>query len=116
VSVRLSELSSSLGLSTQLSTSHYHLSHPRAAAVDDIFPAPASSSYHSDEGMIELREAGRSSGTGRRPEMTSCDSPLFLTPVAYDERDWQLRRIETRMKLLLSLSLLLLPFNPLIST
>ena len=95
----MTEVKSSLAATTQLPVARYNLSHP-LVAIDFIFAASAAGSgSHGDDGMIELRDMDEDhrgwSGDSRR-EMTSWKTPLFLTPAAFIDAEWQLRHIDLR--------------------
>jgi len=101
---------------TQLSAARYRFSHAHLL-LDSIFPSasapPAASGFHGDDqGLIELSDADdnyadrhRGWSGSSRPEMTSWDWPLFLTPLSFDNSDWKLRLIDARRTSRLSLSL-----------
>ena len=105
---RMSDVNSSLSATTHLPASHHQLSHPRLA-VDNIFPAsaPGTAGNHGDEGMIELKDIDEAGGVDEhrgwswvsRREMTSLESPLFLTPVTFHDNDWQLLDVRLRMNI-----------------
>jgi len=88
---------------TGLPASRHQMSHPRVA-IDNVFPtsAAAMDCGRRDESMIELRDVDEdNAGWPAVPrcgwaEMTSSDLPLFLTPLAFDDSDWQLRHVELR--------------------
>jgi len=112
----VSELKSRLAATTQLASSRHQLTHPRVA-IDYMFPAAAAVvlAGRRDDAMIELRDVdedspgwagvdqhGGWSGDSRQ-SMTSCDLPLFLTPLTFYESDWQLHYVHLRKIYLLLL-------------